>query len=117
MKRLRFPGYNGNAVVTIPGDSQLLYMRVIPGRDIETGLLGTWLQIGESAPHLLVCPLELRAADFGQCCEKNQCNRFPGEVQIMIIVGQEAAPRAVEDRDEFGTGAPPQDVFIIYEGG
>lgn len=121
MRRVRFAGSNGDFQFTIPSGSDLTYLRVIPGYNEETGLWGTWLSINESAPHLLICPIDIRAADFGFCCGVDPCNRFPGADQGMTItVGTQAAPRTEDDTrvpTGVGDGSPPQEVFLIYQGG
>lgn len=119
MRRVRYAMSNGDEQFTIPTGSQITYLRIIPGRaEAPPALIGTWISINESAPHLIVCPLEIRAGDFGVVAgQLDACDWYPGEGQQMTItIGTIAAPRT-GDPDNPNLGAPPQDVFIIYQGG
>lgn len=125
MKQVRFIGQNDwDGDITIPSGSQLTHIRVVPGiiPDSSPARRQTWIRINESKPFYLTQPLVLGSDTFGFCCEtdnqldqfKRECDRYPGDVQIVITIGPSAAPENI-DEDELGVNA--DEVLIAYIGG
>lgn len=134
MKQIRIAGSGyaaENVAVTIPAGSQLLHVRICPGEYTEPDpvltRLGTWFQINNSAPIMIRCLTILCSDAFGFCCEidaqldtyQKECNRYPGDTQFQIVIGQNAAPEEYRQNPDgdYRAGAPPEDWLIIYQGG
>lgn len=133
MKQIRLAGGGyaaENVQITIPAGSQLLHVRFCPGEYQEpedVTRMGTWFQINNSAPIMMRCLLILCSDAFGYCCEidaqlspfDRDCQRFPGDVQIEILIGTNAAPEEYRQNPDgdFRVGAPPEDWLVIYQGG
>lgn len=114
MKRIRLCSGRGNGTATIPG-GQILCITMVPGPEVErdppTGT-GGWIRIATNAPIWVPYgyPIDLQAADLGNCCGEYVCDRWPGEVQIEIVFGQNAAPSNEDAGDE------PAAWCVIYNG-
>lgn len=135
MKQVRFAGSGyaaANVELTIPQGSQLTHVRICPGLYTEPGeppieRLGTWFSINEFKPIMIRCLTILCADTFGYCCEidaqldrcDRDCQRFPGDTQLQILIGTNAAPNEYREDPDGGyrVGAPPEDWVVVYIGG
>jgi len=103
MKRMRFLSGRGNGTAIVPG-GQILAIGMVPG------VAGSYCQIDEATP--IFTPgdivLDLQGAELGLCCGDRECDRWPGEVQVQIIFGQN-----VSGSDE---GDQPVSWLVIYNG-
>lgn len=127
MKRIRYEaggltGFGtqyrtGNEKITIPAGSQITLIRVIPGYDPDDPNQGTWFSINNGGPIFLTSSLCLDGHVFDYCCECDidDCNRYPGNVQIEMRVGPVAAPKGAQEEQ---LGLPAQEWQVWYvEGG
>lgn len=115
MKRLRFLTGKGNGKTTVP-DGQILAVSMVPG--LTDPAAGSYLAIGTNGP-IFVPPgttIDLQAADLGNCCGDGTCDRFPGDVQIVIVFGQEALGAIDGEPDPEVVGDPPASWLVIYNG-
>lgn len=114
MKRLRFPTGTGNGTVTVP-NGQILAITMVPGKGAAgLGFIsGSWVRIATNAPIWVpeISVLDLQAADLGLCCGDVECDRWPGEVQIEIIFGQNAKPQPSSY-----AGIAPESWLVVYNG-
>lgn len=132
MKKVRFAGGGqargdgtGNAQVTVPSDSRLTHVRIIPGLNVELGTRGTWWRINESAPQYAVVPLILCSDTFGNdmyCCLDgvivyNWCDLYPGEGAITIVIGDDARPDDDTPDVTLAPGSPADEWLVVYTGG
>jgi hypothetical protein len=109
MKRLRFLSGEGNGTATVP-DGQVISITMVPG--LAAPALGSWVRIAQSKS-IFVPPgitLDLQADDLGNCCGDDTCDRWPGDVQIVIEFGQAADPASPPASD------PPASWLVIYNG-
>lgn len=111
MKRLRFLNGTGDDTAVIP-DGQVLFLSVAAGLT-----LGTWLKINESEPIFVPAgyTLGLDALAFGMCCGESECDRYPGERGITVVIGTAAAP-LTGDPPEPTESDPPLSWLIVYNG-
>lgn len=132
MRRVRFAGgghargdLTGNAEITVPSNSRLTHVRIIPGLNEELGIRGTWWKINESDSQFAVVPLILCSDAFGNdmyCCIDgvvvlNWCDLYPGDQQINIIIGDDARPEDNTPDETLAVGAPADEWLIVYTGG
>lgn len=126
------PVRGGDVEVTIPEGVQLSKVFIVPGTDEETGVTGTWVQINEQTPMFIVIPVILCRDDFGYCCPphasgadecgpftgtyEDECDIYPGNVQIVINIGEPAQPNGTPGND-FAVGMPAVQWFVMYFGG
>lgn len=107
MKKLRFLTGRGDGRATVP-NGQLLSVSMVPGTTT-----GSYLQINESAPIWVPVgtTIDLTADELGLCCGEDECNRYPGDVQIVIVFGTivQISPRAL-------TGDEPLSWLVVYNG-
>lgn len=78
------------------------------------GETGSWLQIANNEP-IWVPPgttFEIGAQELGLCCGASQCDMYPGEVQIVIIFGQNVN----KPDPDIGVGSAPLSWFAVYHG-
>lgn len=108
---MRFLTGKGNGAPTVP-DGQITYLWVVAGDP------GSWVQITNSGPIWVPKehPLRMSAADLGNCCGVERCDRFPGEQQIQIVIGQNVQRPPDVNPDAPDNGAAPVTWLIAYNG-
>ena len=107
MKRMSFQTGEGNGQATVTG-GQLLDISMIPGEE------GSWIQIHTWKPIWVPAgsAFELGAHELGLCCGADKCDQFPGDVQIVIVFGQEVSP--LDERQPIGS--EPLSWFVVHTG-
>lgn len=113
MHRMRFltGPKNSNAAVAVP-DGQITFLWVVAGDP------GTWIQINNCGPIWIPKDhhLKMSAADLGNCCGVDTCDRFPGDVQVQVVIGQNVQRAPDSNPDAPDAGAAPVTWLIAYNG-
>lgn len=109
MKRLRFQSGIGNGEAVIPG-GQILSISMVPGTATSTG---SWIAIGNAGPIWVPYTkvLDLGAKELGECCGQEPCDQWPGDQQIRVVFGEDAAPSGAAS-----DGDPPLSWLVVYNG-